>query len=389
MSKIAALIPARGGSKGIPRKNIAPLHGKPLLAYTIEHAINTPAITRTVVSTDSPEIADVAKQYGADIVWRPQEISGDKASSELALLHVLDQLRATEQYEPDLVVFLQATSPIRQPDDIQKAIDTLIQEEADSLLSVAPFHGFLWRKGTHGICSFSYDYTHRQMRQDAPEDFVENGSIYIFKPQILREFHNRLGGKIAFYRMRATDSLQIDEPDDIILIEALMAQGSKQTLNLTKIRALVLDFDGVLTDNRVLISQEGTEAVMAHRGDGWGIARLKEAGYFVFVISTEENPVVAARCQKLGIEFLQGASDKLTALKSLLNERHLSPEEVAYIGNDVNDLDCMNWVGLPIAVQDAVKDVRACAAWITEAPGGRGAVREIADLLLQQLKEAT
>lgn len=383
---ILGLIPARGGSKGIPQKNILPLRGKPLIAYSIEQAFATPDIQRVVVSTDSSAIATVAEQYDAEIVWRPAEISGDRSSSELALLHVLDHLRDTEQYEPDLVVFLQATSPMRQPGDIQNAIDTLRREEADSLLSVTPMHGFLWRKTTDGVNSFSFDYQHRQMRQDAPEDFIENGSIYVFKPHILRAYQNRLGGKIALYPMRALDSFQIDEPDDTVLIEHLMALQPKPQPDLSLIHVLVLDFDGVMTDNRVLVDENGREAVLAHRGDGWGIARLNEAGFLVYVISTETNPVVAMRCQKLGIEYLQGQEDKLTALKKLVEDCSLSPEHIAYMGNDVNDLECMRWVGVPIAVSDAVPEVRSCAVWITEERGGYGAVREVADALLQQTK---
>jgi N-acylneuraminate cytidylyltransferase len=220
---ILAIIPARGGSKGIPKKNIRPIAGKPLLAYSIEQAWGTPSITRVVVSTDDPEIKAVAQTYRAEVVDRPAEISGDTASSESALLHVLDHLRQQEGYEPDLVVFLQATSPLRQPDDIQRAIDTLRRENADSLLSVTAFHGFVWRIEDGRATSFNYDYQHRPRRQDAPEDVMENGSIYVFKPWVLWEKKNRLGGKIAVHRMSVLDSFQVDEPDDLILIEQLLA----------------------------------------------------------------------------------------------------------------------------------------------------------------------
>lgn len=222
MREILAIIPARGGSKGIPLKNIVPLLGKPLLAYTIEQALATPAITRVIVSTDNTEIAAVARAFKAEVVMRPIELSGDKATSESALIHAVDHLQNTESYRPDLLVFLQATSPMRQPHDIQAAIDTLMHEKADSLLSVTPMHSFLWRETEHGAQSVSYDYRNRQMRQDGPQDFLENGSIYVMRPRILREGNNRLGGKISFYRMRAIDSFQIDEPDDLRLIENLM-----------------------------------------------------------------------------------------------------------------------------------------------------------------------
>jgi len=148
------------------------------------------------------------------------------------------------------------------------------------------------------------------------------------------------------------------------------------------IALLVLDFDGVLTDNRVLVDETGREAVWCHRGDGWGIARLREAGLTVVVLSTETNPVVSARCRKLGIRAIQGQADKEAALVALAAELELNPAQVAYVGNDVNDLTCLAWAGLPLAVADAEASVRAVARRVTTRRGGYGAVREVADWLL-------
>ena len=148
------------------------------------------------------------------------------------------------------------------------------------------------------------------------------------------------------------------------------------------IALVVFDFDGVMTDNRVQVHQSGDEAVWCHRGDGMGIARLKDAAFEVVVLSTERNPVVAARCRKLDIQAIQSCDDKLTALQQFAAERSLSPGQIAYVGNDINDLSCMQWVGWPIAVADAVPDVRAVARWVTCLPGGGGAVREVADRLV-------
>jgi YrbI family 3-deoxy-D-manno-octulosonate 8-phosphate phosphatase len=142
---------------------------------------------------------------------------------------------------------------------------------------------------------------------------------------------------------------------------------------------IVFDFDGVMTDNRVLVHQSGEESVWCHRGDGLGIARLQEAGFEVLVLSTENNPVVAARCRKLNIEVVQGSDDKGRTLQKLARERNLGPAQIAYVGNDLNDISCMQWVGWPIAVADAAPGVRAIAKWVTRMPGGYGAVREVAD----------
>jgi N-acylneuraminate cytidylyltransferase len=416
MNQVICVIPARGGSKGIPGKNIRPLGGKPLLAWSIEQARQTPRISRVFVSTDSEEIAKVARQFEAEVIQRPAEISGDTASSESCLVHALDYIKAKENLEPDLMVFLQPTSPLREADDIQKAIETLEREQADSLFSACRVEGFVWRVEKDGAArSFTYDHQNRPRRQDAPEDLIENGSIYIFKPGVLRQFNNRLGGKISVYRMPALNSFQIDEPADLELIEQLMAvrsaeRGVQRTTGrqdhgtagrgnqlsvvssqLSRIKLLVLDFDGVLTDNRVLVRQDGTESVWCSRSDGLGIERLRQSGVEVVVLSKEENPVVSARCRKLGIECIQGCDNKLAALQQAAVSGQwslvggLKPDQIAYVGNDVNDLECLRWVGLPIAVADAIPEVKATAKMIATRPGGHGAVREVCEMLLKSV----
>jgi YrbI family 3-deoxy-D-manno-octulosonate 8-phosphate phosphatase len=280
---------------------------------------------------------------------------------------------------------------------------------------VGPVHGFVWRVEKDGATrSFSYDHLNRPRRQDAPEDLIENGSFYVFKPWVLREFNNRLGGKIALYRMSALDSFQIDEPGDFELLELIMRHrgvmghgtegnqrsevGGQSSANspssvvieqASRIKLLVLDFDGVLTDNRVLFTEEGREAVLCDRSDSLGLRLLEGRGVEVIVMSKEKNPVVAARCRKLRIECIQGCDDKLAALQqAAVKDRQsggsgLSPDQVAYVGNDINDLECMRWVGLPIAVSDAHCEVRSAAEWVTTRPGGYGAVREVCDLLVK------
>jgi N-acylneuraminate cytidylyltransferase len=190
--------------------------------------------------------------------------------------------------------------------------------------------------------------------------------------------------------MALLDSFQIDEAADLDLLEALFLfrQRPRSLPELHDIRLLALDFDGVMTDNRVLTDQDGREAVWANRGDGWGIARVREAGVQVLVISTEENPVVAARCRKLQIEALHGCADKLLALQEIARQRNLGASEIAYIGNDVNDLDCLRWVGAAFVVADSVPAVRAVARHVTRAPGGHGAVREVCDMILAQKRSS-
>ncbi|MFK7988484.1 MAG: NTP transferase domain-containing protein [Sandaracinaceae bacterium] len=384
--EVLAIVPARGGSTGIVRKNVRPLGGRPLIAWTLAQARRTPAITRLVVSTDDTEIADVSRAWGAEVVERPEHLAGATASSESALIHTLTVLEEEEGYVPDAVVFLQCTSPFRQPDDIQRAVETFIATGADSLFSACPTHGFVWRVDPlRGPTALNYEPTARPRRQDAPTDVVENGSIYVFSPSLLRDTGSRLGGRIAVHTMRMDDSFQVDEPDDLPRLEALLAHRAPAELPRTRLAGLslvCLDFDGVLTPNRVMVDQFGIESVTCHRGDGWGIARLREAGVSVVVVSTEENPVVSARCRKLGIPCEQGVRDKRALVSHMIRDRGLDPARVAFVGNDVNDLGAMDEVGVPIAVADATEPARAAAVWVTNAVGGDGAVREVADRIL-------
>ncbi len=219
--KILFIIPARGGSKGLPGKNIRPLNGTPLITHSIQHALRSRYDKKVVVSTDDAQIASVSKAAGAEVVERPADISGDTASSESALIHALTSIEQ-QGFAPDLIVFLQCTSPIREDNDIDNAIELLLQEGSDSLLSASHNHRFIWKKGPEGYYSVNYDYNKRQRRQDLEPEYVENGSIYIFKPWVLKKNNNRLGGKVSLYLMSDESSYEIDTAMDFMIIENLM-----------------------------------------------------------------------------------------------------------------------------------------------------------------------
>lgn len=221
--KIITIIPARGGSKGILRKNIRILGGKPLIAHSILDAQEAESVDKVYVSTDDPEIAAVAHNYGAEVIQRPAEFATDIASSESALIHALGEIEKAG-INPEIVVFLQCTSPLRSGSDIDSAIEQMRSENADSLLSVSPTHRFLWHKVNGTNKSINYDYRHRQRRQDMNPQYMENGSIYIFKPWVLKTFNNRLGGKISLFVMSEKQNFEIDSLPDFHLIELLMSQ---------------------------------------------------------------------------------------------------------------------------------------------------------------------
>lgn len=220
---VVAIIPARGGSKGIPRKNLVPIGGYPLLAWSVRQALNCDKIQSVWVTSDSEEILEVARIYGSNCIKRPSNFAVDSSSSEEAWLHAVDFLES-KGINPRLIVGMQPTSPIREPSDLSDAITHLLDNRLDSLLSVSPVDDyFAWEmSGAITARSINYDYRNRQRRQEIKETFIENGSFYVFKTSVLKEFQNRLGGRIGVFKMPRHKMFQIDEFEDINLCEAII-----------------------------------------------------------------------------------------------------------------------------------------------------------------------
>lgn len=216
--KTIAIIPARGGSKGIPKKNIVAFYGKPLIAWSIIQALKTPEIDKVFVSSDSDEILEIAQKYGAEIIKRPLEIASDTAPTESAIEHVLQVVEIPVEF----IVMIQPTSPLRKPDDLSKAISQFKMEGWDSAFSGSVLEDFLiWEKDKEEVLkSFNYDYKNRGRRQDRRPQYVENGSFYIFKKEVIAT-GNRLGGKIGIFLMDLWQSFEIDTPDDLDLVRII------------------------------------------------------------------------------------------------------------------------------------------------------------------------
>jgi N-acylneuraminate cytidylyltransferase len=221
---IHCVIPARGGSKGIPRKNIIDFCGKPLLAWTIEQCLEADDVNDVWVSSDNDEILDVAMLYGAKAIKRPIDISGDMATSESAWLHAIDYLK-NNNIPLDVVLAPQVTSPLRETIDINNAISKFFKGNYDSMISASMAEDlFFWEESNTGLDSVNYDYKNRKRRQDFKEQIIENGSFYLFKPEVIQNNNNRLGGKIGFSKMEFWKMFEIDNAEDLRMCSALMKE---------------------------------------------------------------------------------------------------------------------------------------------------------------------
>ena len=384
---VAAVIPARGGSKGVPRKNIRMVGGRPLIAYMIDSAIKAKMLDRVFVSTDDYEIAEISRRYGAEVIMRPAEISGDKASSELALLHALDFLKKTENYQPDIFLMLQCTSPLTPPSEIDGVISALQNEpSADSCFAAVPFYYFLWKTDKAGTAQgINHDGGPRKRRQDLEKQYLEAGSAYAMRTKKFLEEKTRFCGRTIMYEAPdCSSNLEIDEPVDLCKAEgAIRYYQERERLKKIpdNISCIVFDFDGVFTDNAVYIDENGHEQVRANRSDGMGISLLKNEGLPILVISTESNPIVYKRCEKLGIECIYGIKNKEQVLsKWLFNNKITSG--IIYVGNDINDIDCLKIAEFSVVPADAHPQVLSCADLILKNKGGYGAVRELCDMII-------
>lgn len=379
---VLVVIPARGGSKGVPGKNLAPVGGVPLVVRAVRAAQASGRVTAVAVSTDDDTIAAVASAAGAIAVRRPDVLSGDTASSESALEHAVEVLYGRRVGDLGVIVLVQCTSPFVTADDIDAVVGAVLDEGADSAFTAAAFHGFVWRNATDAT-GVNHDMNGRQRRQDREPEWLETGAAYAMRADGFADHGHRFFGRTVAVPTEPGRVLEIDEPSDLDRARALAPLLDARTRPVPgDVDAVVLDFDGTQTDDRAWLAADGTERVAVHRGDGMGVAAMRRAGLPVLVLSTEVNPVVAARAAKLGVECRHGIPEKGGELAAWLVERGLAPDRVLYLGNDVNDLPCFTQVGWPVAVASAHPSVRAAARTVTTVPGGYGAVREIASWIL-------
>lgn len=381
MTEVVAVIPARGGSKGVPRKNVRRVGGVPLVARAIAAARATASVERVFVSTDDQEIAAVAQEWGAHVIARPAELADDEASSESVLLHALDALE-DQGIVPEVLVFLQATSPFIDPRDIDVAIDLVAANEHDCVFSAIETYGFVWAADAGIASGVNHDPSVRPRRQDREPHYLETGAFYVMDAAGFRDARHRFFGRVGLVEVAERTAIEIDSEEQLALAQTIAPLFAHDTV-LMGAAAVVTDFDGVHTDDTVHTDADGRESVQVSRSDGMGIARLRRAGIPVLILSAETNPVVSARARKLEVDVLQGVQDKVAALREWAKAQGVPLSRIAYIGNDINDLGCLEVVGFPVAVPEAHPLVLAAARVVVSRTGGHGAVRELADRVLR------
>jgi N-acylneuraminate cytidylyltransferase len=375
-----AIIPARGGSKQVPRKNVQKVGGVPLVARAVHAALAADGIDLVAVSTDDAEIAAISEAAGARVIPRPVEIAGDTATSESAILHALDELAASG-VDVDVVAFLQATSPFIPSEALAGAVALVRSGEADSVFSAHETYGFLWRRDAGGAAAaINHEAAHRPRRQDREPHYLETGAFYVFSAAGFRESRHRFFGRIAIAEVPEWTAIEIDDEHQLRIARSLAALHEAQ--HPIPVKAVVTDFDGVHTDDTAIVDADGGERVRVSREDGMGVSLLRSAGVPMLILSTEVNPVVRARADKLRVPVLHGLDDKAAALRTWASAQDIDLADIAYLGNDVNDLPAMNLVGWPVAVANAHPRVLEAARVVLTREGGRGAVRELVERVL-------
>jgi N-acylneuraminate cytidylyltransferase len=378
-----AFIPARGGSKSIPLKNIRQIAGKPLLYWATAAACRCRDIDRVYISTDHEEIRRTALSFGfenVEVIGRSVESASDTASTECAMLEF------AHKYQFDSIVLIQATSPLITSEDLDNGWREYQNPNVDSVLSVVLQKRFIWAKGTGMYAApVNYEYLQRPRRQEFEGYYVENGAFYITSRESLLQTGCRLSGNIQTVEMREDSFVEIDEPGDWEIVESLMKKNGikAQEENIPQIRMFLTDCDGCLTDGGMYYSEHGDELKKFNTRDGAAFELLQQSGVLTGIITGEDMKLNRRRAQKLNLDILEcGVKDKSETVKRICAERGIGLENVAYVGDDINDAEIMRMVGFPCCPADAICTVRGIAKYVAKAKGGGGAVREIAEYML-------
>ena len=372
--KLICVIPARGGSKGIKNKNLQEILGRSLLSTCIETYKDSKYIDEVFVSSDSEEILIEAKKNGAIAVKREQNLSSDTASSESV---IEDFLKKSYKGNSSTIVFAQCTTPFITTDDINRAIEYFFLNKFDSLFSGSNHKGFLWKKNKNNIYEgINHIETQlRKRRQDLTEEVIENGGFYLLNIEGFLNSKNRFFGKIGCF-ITSNRPIEIDDYDELDYARFFSKKLIKRNNGF---KNLFLDFDGVLTDNKVTTYLDGDEKVLCSKEDSLALSEIKKNNKEIYILTSEKNNIVDIRAEKLGIEVFRCNGDKKKMFYQIHKEKNLKIIDSVFVGNDINDYHLFTSEIFCCCPKDAVTQVKEISDFISSRNGGDGAVREICE----------
>jgi len=377
-----AFVPVRGGSKSIPLKNIEMFCGRPLVFWCLDALQKSSGIDQIFVATDCDKIKKVVNDFKLSKVTvynRSHENAQDHSSTEDVILEFLNKKMFEDT---DLFFLVQATSPLVETIDFDCALEILRTEKSDSLLTCVRTKSFFW--GDNGV-PINYAYQDRPRRQDFEGTLVENGAFYINTVGSVMKEKNRLSGKISIYEMEDFKAVEIDEPVDWMVAENMMRKHILTSRNDHKIKLFLSDVDGTLTDASMYYSESGEELKKFNTHDGKGFELLRMAGVRTGIITSENTKIVANRAAKLKVDYIfQGLEHqgKLAIAEDICRKEGIDLTNTAYIGDDLNCMELLEAVGYAACPSDAIDAVKRIPNIVClSRPGGRGCVREFADLI--------
>lgn len=377
-----AFIPVRGGSKSIPLKNIKHICGKPLVYWVTRAANECRFIDKIYIATDNCEIKQTVENFLFDkveVIGRTQASAVDTASTELAMLEF------AEQYVFENIVLIQATSPLLKSLDLDKGFEIFNSNHVDSVISVVKQKRFNWEIKQDGFAyPTNYDIFYRPRRQEFEGYYVENGAFYITTRTALIKNKNRISGNIMPAIMDESSFFEIDEPSDWVIVENLLKRSLSINPEINRnIKLFMTDCDGCLTDGGMYYSESGDELKKFNAKDGMGFKLLHENGIKTGIITGENVELNYRRACKIKADYIYcGITDKLEVLKKLCKELNIGLDNIAYVGDDINDIDVIKSVGYGCCVNDSIELLKQYADYISSKNGGAGAVRDCIDTIL-------
>ena len=379
--KKVAIIPLRKGSKGIPGKNKKKLLGRPLFTWVLGAAIFSD-LDEVYVFTDDEEILNfITKEYHWTTkvkgLLRNDENANDTASTESAMLEFAEKIN----YDFDVLCLLQATSPLTTSHDVNNVLLQISNEGKTSALSIVKTHRFTWN--TDGTPQ-NYDVFNRPRRQDFAGLLMENGAVYATTKDAFLKSKNRVSEAIGLVEMPEETLMEIDSLSDWTIVENLLAERQKTFKKQERINYLVLDVDGVFTDGCVYYGAEGELMKNFDMRDGMGLEILRQNNVEVVVITSENSDLVAKRMQKLQIKYtFLGVKDKYSFLQNFINQQQTSWANLAYVGDDVNDLANLCTVGWSFAPANATTVVKQQVDFTLSHNSADGAIREVCEWVMK------